>query len=184
LTFWSVIFFFLLSGEGPDPSPFLRVQTKGSFSMHHLFSLLQTLLLILFVLRLLEELINSLSRFKKELHYTSGDALVLCLLQVIMYHPCLSPFCVSHGIVHSSLYTPHEKARLIILEFLMAFVRIMLLFPIRVLGVPNALEDWLVVHTYAELREKFGEIEFSERVMALLREDDEDGEEGFSTNEL
>jgi hypothetical protein len=152
--------------------------------MHTLLSLFQTLLLVLGALRMLNVLIKSLTSFRLELKFTYGDTLVARIIQVIKYYPCISPFWVSYGIVRSSLYTPSEKASMVALEFLMAFVSIIILFPLRVLGMPDCVESWVGVFVYAPLRGKFGEIEFSERVMSVLRESDEGDEKGFSTNEI
>jgi hypothetical protein len=144
--------------------------------MHHLFSLLQALLLLTLVLRLL--VIGR--RYLRNIAYSPKGTRRECF----QHHPCVHPFWVSYGILSDPLFTPDEKRMMVMLEFMMAFVRIVLLFPLQVLGVPDSWLAWVTGHTYAELRGRFGEIEFSERVLCILCQDDEGDEEGFSTNEL
>ena len=61
---------------------------------------------------------------------------------------------------------------MVMLEFLMALIGIVILFPVDLLGVPDPLNKWISVHTYGELRQWFGQIEFSDRVMQELCEAD------------
>jgi len=142
-----------------------------------MYQFLQALLLIALVLRLL--VIGQ--RYLRNIAYYPKGMRRECFT----YHPCVHPFWVSYGILSDTLYTPDEKRMLVMLEFMMAFVRIVLLFPLQVLGVHGHWFAWVTGHTYAPLRGRFGDIEFSERVMTILSQDDEpDKPEGLFTNDV
>lgn len=88
--------------------------------------------------------------------------------------PFVHPWIVAFDVLKQTRYSRVERAAMVVLEFLMMGVQIGILFPIDLLGVPDPVNRWIQIHTYGELRQWFGQIEFSERVMRDLCEVDEE----------